>query len=134
MTESGRLANGHFAKGNKFSKGRPLGAINQLTKIMQDMEELGYSAGQALVRIASDNADTFSPELKAKADSKLLDAVVKLAPHEKPEIEVPTIKEIDDRITILLNLTLPNNFIVLPITEYERLKNLETKSIHPSHF
>lgn len=119
---------GHFQKGNKLATGRPLGAKNQLTNIMAAMHEQGYTAGQALVQIASDTADEFSPELKAKADAKLLDAVVKLAPSEPVEAaETMTETQLDQRLTELLSVALcDDSFVIVPKSEWQRLNSTFT--------
>ncbi|MEZ8065177.1 hypothetical protein [Vibrio sp. FF145] len=120
MSLVGRSENGHFSAGNKIAKGRPLGAKNQLTNIMKAMTDKGYTAGQALVNIASNTDDEYSAELIAKADSKLLDAVVKLAPSETPEpVDLMSPSELDNRIAELLTIALPNeDFLVVPKAEF----------------
>lgn len=119
---------GHFQKGNRVATGRPLGAKNQLTNIMTVMQAQGYTAGQALVQIASDTADEFSPELKAKADAKLLDAVVKLAPSEPAEAtETMTEAQLEQCLTELLSVALRDeSFVVVPKSEWQRLNSTFT--------
>ncbi|WP_010446981.1 hypothetical protein [Vibrio rotiferianus] len=83
-----RNENGTFGKGNTFGKGRT--GVNKLTAIVNDLiGNHGYTAGSALLSVASDEDQ--SPELRAKADGKLLDYISKIPPepvgHEKLSID-----------------------------------------------
>lgn len=98
MTIAGRDARtGRFTSGNNFG-GRTSGAKNLFTLAMEALESSGHNAGSALVAIASD-AESYTPELRAKADSKLLEVVAKAASTEQEqEREKMSIEEVHDRI------------------------------------
>lgn len=136
---SDRDSNGRFIAGNQAAKGgsgRQNGATGLLTRLFADKlkreaENDTFHVGEFLMEVVQD--ENQSAELRARADSKLLDIVTKIqddVPEEKPfNLEENTLRIAE----ILQVINLENDMAFVPVymlTSEQKEAINRLKSIH----